>query len=122
MSKTVLAGAERKETGNNTSLSVPTEASATNSTAATPATRYPPKRKNPLQIFNLNVTTKYNYVEVIHKSILFYETQRSGKLPELNRVPWRRNSALQDVGANGEDLSGSLHVRVSTLVNNFENL
>ncbi|XP_013419079.1 uncharacterized protein LOC106179839 [Lingula anatina] len=50
--------------------------------------------------------TKYNYDDVLHKSILFYEAQRSGKLPSNNRVPWRGDSALGDRGRNGEDLTG----------------
>lgn len=48
----------------------------------------------------------YNYAEVLYKSILFYEAQRSGKLPATNRVPWRGDSALGDKGASGEDLTG----------------
>ena len=40
------------------------------------------------------------------KSILFYEAQRSGKLPANNRIPWRGDSALNDAGNNGEDLTG----------------
>uniref|UniRef100_K1QJR7 Endoglucanase n=1 Tax=Magallana gigas TaxID=29159 RepID=K1QJR7_MAGGI len=50
--------------------------------------------------------TKYNYNEVMMKSILFYEAQRSGKLPPTNRIPWRGDSALTDHGDNGEDLTG----------------
>lgn len=50
--------------------------------------------------------TKYNYDEVLMKSILFYEAQRSGKLPPTNRIPWRGDSALTDHGDNGEDLTG----------------
>ncbi|XP_025082994.1 uncharacterized protein LOC112557393 isoform X1 [Pomacea canaliculata] len=49
---------------------------------------------------------KYNYAEVLQKSILFYEAQRSGKLPASNRIPWRGDSALQDRGDKGEDLTG----------------
>ncbi|KAK7476109.1 hypothetical protein BaRGS_00032663 [Batillaria attramentaria] len=49
---------------------------------------------------------KYNYPEVLQKSILFYEAQRSGKLPHNNRIPWRGDSAVHDHGANGEDLTG----------------
>ncbi|XP_069111328.1 endoglucanase E-4-like [Argopecten irradians] len=49
---------------------------------------------------------KYNYNEVLEKSILFYEAQRSGKLPPTNRIPWRGDSALSDKGQKGEDLSG----------------
>ena len=50
--------------------------------------------------------SKYNYDDVLMKSILFYEAQRSGKLPDNNRIPWRGDSALNDQGANGEDLTG----------------
>ena len=48
----------------------------------------------------------YNYNEVLQKSILFYEAQRSGKLPENNRIAWRGDSALGDRGNGGEDLTG----------------
>lgn len=50
--------------------------------------------------------SKYNYNEVLRKSILFYEAQRSGKLPRNNRIPWRGDSALRDKGNKGEDLTG----------------
>jgi len=52
------------------------------------------------------VAAQYDYDEVLHKSILFYEAQRSGRLPANNRVPWRGDSALGDQGENGEDLTG----------------
>jgi hypothetical protein len=42
----------------------------------------------------------------LQKSILFYAAQRSGKLPVDNPIPWRADSALNDRGNNGEDLSG----------------
>ena len=48
----------------------------------------------------------YSYDDVLHKSILFYEAQRSGKLPANNRVSWRKDSALGDKGDNSEDLTG----------------
>jgi endoglucanase len=48
----------------------------------------------------------YNYNEVLRKSILFYEAQRSGRLPSNNRIPWRGDSALNDRGLSNEDLSG----------------
>ncbi|KAK3104722.1 hypothetical protein FSP39_008611 [Pinctada imbricata] len=53
-----------------------------------------------------NDTTKYNYNDVLHKSIMFYEAQRSGKLPADNEILWRGDSALNDKGNNGEDLTG----------------
>ncbi|CAL1538530.1 unnamed protein product [Lymnaea stagnalis] len=50
--------------------------------------------------------SKYNYNDVLYKSILFYEAQRSGKLPSTNRIPYRGDSALGDKGVGGEDLTG----------------
>ncbi|KAG7153472.1 Endoglucanase A-like 3 [Homarus americanus] len=38
----------------------------------------------------------YNYDEVIRKSLLFYEAQRSGHLPTSQRVTWRKDSAVDD--------------------------
>lgn len=52
---------------------------------------------------------KYDYEEALRLSLLFYEAQRSGKLPEDNRIPWRGDSALDDEGINGEDLSGGYY-------------
>jgi len=49
---------------------------------------------------------KYNYGEVMRLSVMFYEAQRSGKLPADNRILWRGDSGLQDHGAGGEDLTG----------------
>lgn len=57
-------------------------------------------------IILLDDGTKYNYDEVLMKSILFYEAQRSGKLPDDSRIPWRGDSSLLDAGDNGEDLTG----------------
>ena len=51
----------------------------------------------------------YDYQEVLEKSLLFYEAQRSGPLPSDNRIPWRGNSAMNDRGDNGEDLTGGYY-------------
>ncbi len=48
----------------------------------------------------------FNYGEVLQKSFLFYEAQRSGALPSDNRITWRGNSALDDGQSVGVDLSG----------------
>lgn len=48
----------------------------------------------------------YNYAEVLQKSIYFYETQRSGELPDNNRVEWRGDSGLLDGADVGHDLTG----------------
>nr|AXQ39830.1 beta-1,4-endoglucanase [Diploptera punctata] len=51
----------------------------------------------------------YNYSQVIEYSLLFYEAQRSGKLPSDQKVTWRKDSALNDKGQNGEDLTGGYY-------------
>ena len=51
-------------------------------------------------------TGDYNYGEALQKSILFYELQRSGKLPEYIRCNWRGDSALNDGADNNIDLTG----------------
>jgi hypothetical protein len=38
----------------------------------------------------------YDYNEVLQKSLLFYEAQRSGRLPANNRIDWRGDSATGD--------------------------
>ena len=51
-------------------------------------------------------TGDYNYGEALQKSILFYELQRSGKLPKNTRCNWRGDSALTDGADNNLDLTG----------------
>jgi len=55
------------------------------------------------------VRGRFNYAEALQKSLYFYEAQRSGKLPESNRVPWRGDSALDDGADAGVDLSGGYY-------------
>ena len=40
-----------------------------------------------------------NYRDALTKSILFFEGQRSGKLPANQRMKWRRDSGLSDGSA-----------------------
>lgn len=49
--------------------------------------------------------TRYDYGEALRLSILFYDAQRSGKLPADNPIPWRHDSALQDSDGS-VDLTG----------------
>jgi len=51
-------------------------------------------------------TGKYNYGEALQKSLLFYEIQRSGDLPEKVRCNWRGDSCLSDGSDVGLDLTG----------------
>jgi len=53
-----------------------------------------------------------NYGEALRKSILFFEGQRSGKLPPSQRMKWRKDSALFD----GSDI----HVTISLFL--FKNI
>ncbi|NJN56339.1 MAG: hypothetical protein HC879_02005 [Leptolyngbyaceae cyanobacterium SL_5_9] len=50
-----------------------------------------------------------NYGEALQKSLLFYEAQRSGVLPNDNRIEWRGNSALKDGADVGVDLTGGYY-------------
>ena len=50
-----------------------------------------------------------NYAEALQKSLFFYEAQRSGPLPQDNRVTWRASSGLEDGKAEGVDLTGGWH-------------
>ena len=38
----------------------------------------------------------HDYGDALTKSILFFEGQRSGKLPSTQRMTWRKDSGLQD--------------------------
>ena len=67
--------------------------------AQTDATNFTASTDDELSIFG------YDLNELIHKSILFYEAQRAGKLPETNRIPWRGDSVLRDGCDIGVDLS-----------------
>lgn len=58
---------------------------------------------------NASAGGRYDYGEVLRLSLLFYEAQRSGRLPADNRVSWRGDSALDDRGQRGEDLSGGYY-------------
>ena len=43
----------------------------------------------------------HDYGEALSKSILYFEAQRSGRLPGGQRVGWRADSGLLDGKANG---------------------
>ncbi|RUS30504.1 Six-hairpin glycosidase-like protein [Jimgerdemannia flammicorona] len=57
---------------------------------------------------------KYDYAEVLHKSLLFYHAQRSGK-PPYRRLAWRGDSCLTCKGQYGEDLSGGYYEAANTM-------
>lgn len=51
-------------------------------------------------------TGAFNYGEALQKSLLFYELQRSGDLPDNTRCNWRGDSGMSDGSDNGIDLTG----------------
>uniref|UniRef100_A0A2C9JEE8 Endoglucanase n=1 Tax=Biomphalaria glabrata TaxID=6526 RepID=A0A2C9JEE8_BIOGL len=54
-----------------------------------------------LACFILSASPLKNYSSALTKSILFYNAQRSGKLPANNPIPWRGDSALNDCVVGG---------------------
>lgn len=51
----------------------------------------------------------HNYRDALTKSIIFFEGQRSGKLPPNQRMTWRRNSGLSDGSDAHVDLVGGYY-------------
>ncbi|XP_067658425.1 uncharacterized protein [Haliotis asinina] len=64
-------------------------------------------------------TTKYDYEKVLGLSILFYDAQRSGKMPANNPISWRGDSSLTDRGDDGEDLTGGWYDAGDLMKDNF---
>ncbi|ONK64163.1 uncharacterized protein A4U43_C07F22750 [Asparagus officinalis] len=52
---------------------------------------------------------KFDYRDALDKSLLFFEAQRSGKLPHDQRVKWRGDSGLRDGFHQGVDLVGGYY-------------
>lgn len=48
-----------------------------------------------------------NYTVALHKALLFFNAQKSGRLPKNNGIPWRGNSGLSD-GSTLTDVKGGL--------------
>ncbi|XP_004309056.1 PREDICTED: endoglucanase 8-like [Fragaria vesca subsp. vesca] len=52
---------------------------------------------------------QHNYADALSKSILFFEGQRSGRLPHTQRMKWRKDSALRDGLDVNMDLTGGYY-------------
>ncbi|CAI9090772.1 OLC1v1025610C2 [Oldenlandia corymbosa var. corymbosa] len=48
-----------------------------------------------------------NYTLALNKALLFFNAQKSGRLPKDNKIPWRGDSGLQD-GSTLTDVKGGL--------------
>ncbi|KAL7163109.1 hypothetical protein ACSBR2_039245 [Camellia fascicularis] len=55
------------------------------------------------------VSAGFDYGDALDKSFMFFEAQRSGKLPMNQRVKWRGNSGLRDGFLQGVDLVGGYY-------------
>ncbi|KAL4019124.1 hypothetical protein IC575_022763 [Cucumis melo] len=51
----------------------------------------------------------FNYSDALGKAVLFFEGQRSGKLPKTQRVKWRGDSALSDGSYENVNLVGGYY-------------
>lgn len=60
----------------------------------------------PIKVKADESSIKYNYGEALQKSIMFYDFQRSGKLPNDKRDNWRSDSGMEDGKDAGLDLTG----------------
>ncbi|XP_061354155.1 endoglucanase 9-like [Gastrolobium bilobum] len=56
-----------------------------------------------------NVQCNPNYKEALAKSLLFFQGQRSGRLPRDQQITWRSNSGLSDGSSANVDLSGGYY-------------
>ncbi|XP_020673212.1 endoglucanase 19-like, partial [Dendrobium catenatum] len=62
-----------------------------------------------LLLLSLPSSSAFEYSDALHKSILFFEGQRSGKLPPTQRLQWRGNSGLSDGSSANVDLVGGYY-------------
>ncbi|CDP21985.1 unnamed protein product [Coffea canephora] len=51
----------------------------------------------------------FDYADALPKSLLYFEAQRSGRLPYHQRVSWRHHSGLTDGLEQGVDLVGGYY-------------
>jgi hypothetical protein len=64
---------------------------------------------NSVSSVSANQTGQFRYGEALQKSFLLFEANRSGILPQDNRIEWRGNSATNDGSDVGRDLTGGYY-------------
>jgi endoglucanase len=85
----------------------------------TPSVVYqPPDPNDGAQVTN-GTRPNRQYSNLLGNALWFYEAQRSGKLPESNRVEWRNDSVLEDGSDWGIDLSRSYFDAGDYSINSF---
>nr|QCQ73708.1 endo-(1,4)-beta-D-glucanase [Litchi chinensis] len=62
-----------------------------------------------LFIASLSTVSSFDYADALTKSLLYFESQRSGRLPYNQRVTWRDHSGLTDGLEQGVDLVGGYY-------------
>ncbi|GLT57521.1 hypothetical protein SLA2020_304870 [Shorea laevis] len=62
-----------------------------------------------ISLLPLSSCQSFDYGEALSKSLLYFESQRSGHLPYRQRVTWRHHSALTDGLDQGVDLVGGYY-------------
>ncbi|KAG4382159.1 hypothetical protein GLYMA_14G019900v4 [Glycine max] len=62
-----------------------------------------------ITIFIIPFCESFNYGQALSQSLLYFESQRSGRLPYNQRVTWRHHSALTDGLEQGVDLVGGYY-------------
>ncbi|XP_059642216.1 endoglucanase 1-like [Cornus florida] len=62
-----------------------------------------------LAFVHCSAFTSKDYSDALSKSILFFEGQRSGKLPSNQRLTWRADSGLSDGSSAHVDLTGGYY-------------
>ncbi|CAH9114716.1 unnamed protein product [Cuscuta epithymum] len=62
-----------------------------------------------LLLNGLPATESHNYADALTKCLLFFEGQRSGRLPPEQRMTWRGHSGLGDGKAANMDLTGGYY-------------
>ncbi|KAL5746046.1 hypothetical protein ACOSP7_027192 [Xanthoceras sorbifolium] len=67
----------------------------------------------------VGVAYSHDYGDALSKSILFFEGQRSGRLPPNQRMSWRKDSALHDGFQIGVDLTGGYYDAGDNIKFNF---
>jgi endoglucanase len=63
------------------------------------AMAFPAHKAHPAHSHPNHGPASHNYRDALSKSILFFEGQRSGKLPSTQRMKWRGDSGLSDGSA-----------------------
>ncbi|KAL1921499.1 uncharacterized protein VTP21DRAFT_11215 [Calcarisporiella thermophila] len=112
-------GEESPSTSSDESTEDDSKTSSNTTTATTPKSSSPPVSTAPPSVLDPMLaqvpvpkrvdTASEEYSKLLSHSLLFYEAQRSGKLPEDNRVKWRHDSGLQDGADNKVDLMGGYY-------------